>query len=136
MLHKRDKEKLDNFLETLNNVKKKKIYISGPVSVYHNDDFATKEFIKIEEWLKTQTNNEYIIVNPVKFNSDFEGFNDMTWGDFMVCDLVILNVCDIIYMCDGWEISHGAIMEKNFAEKNGLKVINKYTFKAKEKNAV
>lgn len=106
-----------------------KIYISGPVSMYNDNDYALKTFIDFEHKVEEKTikgeafNNgtlklKYpVTVNPVSFNLSLCGVNEMDWADFMVYDLMILNQCDYIIMMDNWEKSEGAKMEKDFAGK-------------------
>lgn len=109
-----------------------KIYISGPVSMYKDDNYALRKFIDKANEIESHINNggtfnngelrfEYccpIIVNPVAINMSLRGIKEMDWADFMAYDLLILNQCDYIYMMDDWEKSEGAKMEKLFAEKS------------------
>lgn len=110
-----------------------KIYISGPVSMYKDDNYALRKFIDKANEIESHINNgrtfnngklkfEYccpLIVNPVSINMSLKGIKEMDWGDFMAYDLLILNQCNYIYMMDDWEKSDGAKMEKLFAERSG-----------------
>ena len=124
MIGKKDLERAMNYAQELAQDKRTKIYLSGPVTTYNNDEYARQEFCNLQAKLQAEAPEDYLIVNPVDFNMTFEGLADMTWRDFMACDILVLNSCDWIYMMEGWEISEGAITEKNFAVNSGIRVIN------------
>lgn len=108
----------------------KKIYISGPVSMYNDPDFALNKFNifsdKLNRYIRsggTFNNGEItfdnaIVVNPLSFNLSLEGIDKMTWADFMVVSFMLLNTCDYILMMPNHELSEGAKLEKLFAEKS------------------
>jgi len=134
-------------LETINFKIKKlsyltcpKVYLSGPVSLYNDNDVALRKFIEAEKDLTDRINHGWYgdekdvnlhhgepfeIVNPVEINLSLRGLKDMDWGDFMTYDIALLNQCDYIYMLHDWEKSEGAKLEKLFAEKTGrIKVLH------------
>lgn len=131
MIGTKDLEKTIRLAAELTQDKRTKIYLSGPVSTYNNDEYARQVFNNMQKKLASEApKGKYVIVNPVEFNMGFEAINNMEWSDFMVCDLILLNACNWIYMLDGWEISEGANMEKAFASKKGMRVINRlFSFK-------
>lgn len=47
-----------------------------------------------------------------------------TWSDCMRFALDLLEKCDKLYLLEGWEHSAGARIEKMWAEKLGIGVIN------------
>lgn len=117
-------------VENYNECSSKKIYISGPVSMYNDPDLALKNFNdfadKLNRYIRsggTFNNGEItfdnaIVVNPLSFNLSLEGIDKMTWADFMVVSFMLLNTCDYILMMPNHELSEGAKLEKLFAEKS------------------
>ena len=130
MLNKTNLQTASKRVEEYNNSSSKKIYISGPVSMYNNPDLALKKFNNFAEMLNkyiqdggTFNNGEImldnaIVVNPLSFNLSLEDIDKMTWADFMVVSFMILNTCDYILMMPNYELSEGAKLEKLFAEKS------------------
>lgn len=94
---------------------KMKIYIAGkitgiPFSEAKNNFDSAKELI--EKW-------GFEAVSPLDY-----GDENKSWVDNMLILLPILNTCDGIYLLDNWDESDGARIEKKFAEKKGMFVIN------------
>lgn len=130
MLNKTNLQTASKRVEEYNNSSSKKIYISGPVSMYNNPDLALKKFNNFAEMLNkyiqdggTFNNGEImldnaIVVNPLSFNLSLEDIDKMTWADFMVVSFMILNTCDYILMMPNHELSEGAKLEKLFTEKS------------------
>lgn len=126
---------ISNYITNLSLIKESpKIYISGPVSMYKDDQYALATFIETEHkikdmfiggkpfYVKNRPISVFtflpIIVNPVLINLSLRGTKDMDWADFMVYDLMMLNQCDYIVMMDNWEKSEGAKIEREFAYKS------------------
>lgn len=130
MLNKQNLHTASKQVEKYNTDTSKKIYISGPVSMYNDPDFALKKFNcfadKLNSYIQsggTFNNGEIIldnaiVVNPLRFNLSLEDIDKMTWADFMVVSFMILNTCDYILMMPNHELSEGAKLENLFAEKS------------------
>ena len=96
------------------------IYISG--SVTNNDDYAA-DFNKAECWLKL---NHYTPINPAKLD---EALPKLTYQQFMAIDYKLIELCDAIFMLDGWQKSKRAYAELSYAKSLGKKVIYQDYFK-------
>ncbi len=84
-----------------------KIYISGPIT---GSDNYIEHFAKAEKWLKKFG---YSVINPVKVNAQLP--EETTYEEYMKMSLVMLEMCEYIYMLDGWENSCGACLERQYA---------------------
>lgn len=89
-----------------------KVYISGQISgvkgYQKNFAVASQEIIM----------RGHIPVNPA--NVVHEGWSYKEYIDY---DLILLSMCDAIYMLDGWQKSKGARLERQYAIATGMKVI-------------
>ena len=130
MLTQEDFKYLDSVIEDI--IKQSKdltrIYISGPVSKYNDDNYAFKIFDNKEQELYQLYNKEqnYVyIINPTKVNMALPSYNKGTldWGDFMCVDMMLLSLCDKIHMLDGWQESSGATFEYKYAKLNYIKIV-------------
>lgn len=92
-----------------------KVYISGRITDLPFDE-AKQAFDKAEQSLKEQG---YSVVNPIKNGLD----NSASWAEHMREDLKMMLDCDTIYMLRGYELSRGAMIEKNLAESLGFRVL-------------
>ena len=99
-----------------NNNKHHTVYISGPITGVENYLF---NFNKAEEYLKGLG---YNVINPAKFNSILP---ELDYEQYMKVDFALLDLCDSIYMLDGWRDSKGANREYGYALGKGLKFIKK-----------
>lgn len=97
----------------------KTIYISGPMEGYDNNN--TEEFAKTEKFL---LNMGYDVINPVNIEVDesFIAGQTPTRQDFYRKDIRALTYCDEIFMMKGWQVSHGAQLERQVAFEIGLKI--------------
>ena len=84
-----------------------KVYISGAIT--GTDDYMAR-FAAAE---KVITEAGYTAVNPAKINSNLpEG---TTYDEYMKLSMCLLEMCNAIYMLDGWQESNGANMELKYA---------------------
>ena len=84
-----------------------KIYISGAIS--GTDDYMER-FAKAEKEL---TENGYSVINPAKVNAQLP--EDTTYEEYMKMSILMLDMCDSVYMLKGWEKSCGANREYGYA---------------------
>ena len=96
-------------------MKTKRIYISGPISGRPIAD-AVEKFDEVADSIK-ETGN--IPVNP----ADTAGWR-LDWKTYIQLAQVILfsGQIDMIYMLDGWQDSHGAVLERYYAKLAGIPV--------------
>ncbi len=88
-----------------------KIYLSGKIT---GDDNYRPKFDEYENKLK---HFGHEVFNPAAFPNMF------TWEEFMEIDLKILSLCDAIFLLEDWKESRGARIEKEEAERLGLKIL-------------
>lgn len=91
-----------------------KIYISGDIT--GTRDYM-KRFKEAEEKLIEQG---YDVINPAEINSHLPV--NTTWDDYMKMSLVMLSMCDAIFMLKKWRESKGACIEYGYALGKGLNV--------------
>lgn len=96
-----------------------KIFISGAIS--GTDDYVER-FKLAEQRLLNQGNT---VVNPVPMNAVLP--TDTSWQTYMHISLEALGTCDAIYSLEGWEKSFGAMIERLWAEKSGMKLMEEST---------
>ena len=99
---------------TTNDMKKKKIYISGAIS--HHDLDERKTAFEITAAFCEACGFES--VNP--FDNGLPQPGD--WREHMRVDIKMLLDCDAICMMDGWEASKGCKLEHDVASTCGLTV--------------
>lgn len=84
-----------------------RVYISGAITGTH--DFMHR-FAKAEAELKSQG---YSVINPAAVNSRLP--SDTTYEEYMKMSLIMLDMCDAIYILKGWKKSCGANREYGYA---------------------
>jgi len=84
-----------------------KVYISGKITGT-NDYMKRFEDAEIELQL-----NGYDVINPALVNSNLPECT--THDEYMKISLCMLDMCDAIYMLDGWNNSKGACIEYGYA---------------------
>ena len=89
-----------------------KIYISGAIT--GTDDYMER-FAKAEKEL---TEQGYSVVNPAKVNAQLP--EDTTYEEYMKMSILMLDMCDAIYMMNGWDKSKGACIEYGYAMAKNL----------------
>ena len=95
--------------------KKERIYVSGPIT-------GTKDYIARFSIASLRLESKgYSVVNPAMVNAMLP--KDTTYDEYMAMSFAMMDLCDGIYMLDGWENSKGAKMEFERAVKNGLNII-------------
>lgn len=84
-----------------------KVYISGAIT--GTDDYMER-FARAEAVLTGIGNS---VINPAKVNAQLP--KDTTYEEYMKMSLFMLDMCDTIYMLNGWEKSCGANREYGYA---------------------
>ena len=96
------------------------VYISGKIT---NNENYKNDFLKAECWLKL---NDYTPINPAKLD---EALSKLTYQQLMAIDYKLIELCDAIFMLDGWQKSKGACAELSYAKSLGKKVLHQDYFK-------
>lgn len=86
---------------------KQRIYISGAIT--GTDDFIER-FAKAQKELEEQG---YSVVNPAAVNSMLP--KDTNYEEYMSMSFLMLDMCDSIYMLNGWSKSCGANREYGYS---------------------
>ena len=92
-----------------------KIYISGAIT--GTDDYMDR-FASAQKELAKQG---YIAINPAVINSLLP--LDTTHEQYMQMSFCMLDMCDTIYLLNGWEKSMGANQEYGYALAKGKKIL-------------
>ena len=88
------------------------IYISGPIEGVDN---YSEKFERAKRIIEKGENK---VINPAGL--DLYG---LTREQILNLDLVLLNLCDTIYMLKGWESSCGANREFGYALAKGMDIM-------------
>lgn len=95
---------------------KGKIYISGAIN-------GTKDYLeRFEVAEKKLVEDGYSVVNPAKIMSFLP--TDTTYEQYMDMGIIMLDMCQQIYMLKGWEKSLGANREFGYALAKGMTILN------------
>lgn len=94
---------------------KTRIYISGKIT--GTDDYISR-FNKAEIEM---INQGYEVVNPATMLDHLP--TSTTHAEYMHVSYALLDICDGIYLMDGWQNSKGAVMEYDYALEKGLIVL-------------
>ena len=92
-----------------------RVYLSGPIS--ENPNYI-EDFSSIEDLLNRQG---FEVINPVRLSNAYSG---LSYKAYMQIDFMLLNVCDAIYMLDGWKTSKGASLEYLLAKEMKKQILN------------
>lgn len=98
-----------------------KIYISGPIT--GTTDYVER-FQKADELLKERF-PEADVINPAKVSASLPENTD--YEDYMKLSLCLLEMCDVIYMMEGWDDSKGALLEFQYAKAMGQGILYEHT---------
>lgn len=92
-----------------------RVYISG--SITGIEDYM-KNFDKAEKELKSVG---FSVVNPAKILSQMP--EDTKYEEYMDMSMMMLSMCDGIYMLKGWEKSTGANREYGYALATDIRIM-------------
>ena len=101
-------------------MRKRKIYISGPIS--GTADWKER-FERAEKELRvlySAGGEEIDVINPARIEMP-EG---TTWQQYMDITLQMLRGCDEVYMLAGWRNSKGAQIERLYALGSGMEIMH------------
>ena len=93
---------------------KKIVYISGAIT---GVDSCKQDFEYAADKLMT---DGYRVVNPVFMD---EVMPNAEYEDYMKADMLLLGICDCIYMLKGWEKSCGANRELGYALAKDMEIM-------------
>lgn len=93
----------------------KRVYISGAIT--GTSDYIEK-FAKAEAEL---IEKGYSVINPAK-NGDVLP-KDATWDEYMSISICEIDMCQSMYMIDGWEKSCGSNREYGYALAKGMEIM-------------
>lgn len=97
-----------------------RIYISGPITGTSN---ATERFLEAEERLSREM-PEAEWINPERAGDELRaGTDTLEHKDFMHVSFAMLDLCDAIYLLNGWQRSRGACMEYGYAKAMGMAIM-------------
>ena len=92
-----------------------RVYISGAITntpgYEENFERAKNNLLKIG----------YEVINPAKVENI--STHKMEYEEYMKIDILLLGLCDAIYMLEGWQDSKGANREYGYALGSGMKVL-------------
>ena len=86
-----------------------RIYISGQISNLEKSDYMER-FANAEKEL---TEQGYSVINPANVNAQLP--EDTSYEEYMKMSLCMVDMCEAIYMLDGWNKSCGANREYGYA---------------------
>ena len=92
-----------------------RIYISGAIT---GTDNYIERFARAERKLIEQS---YEAVNPAQMLSLLP--ISTTHKEYMVVSYALMDICDAIYLMNGWKNSKGATMEYDYALEKGLTIL-------------
>ncbi len=92
-----------------------KVYISGPITGITG---YMEKFKAAEECL---VDLGYTVVNPARVNAQLP--EDTTHEEYMKTSIAMLDMCDIIFLMDGWQQSKGCGIEFEYAYEHGISIV-------------
>lgn len=91
-----------------------KIYISGPIT--GTSDYMER-FARAERKLSSLG---YTVINPVRVNAQLP--KNTTHEEYMKMSIVMLDMCDAIFMMEGWKESKGCGIEFEYAYEHRITI--------------
>ena len=91
-----------------------RVYISGPIT--GNPGYMS-DFAEAQSHLERLG---HTVINPAAFNSVLP---ELEYEEYMKMDFAMLELCDVIYMLEGWQKSCGANREYGYAIGKGMEVL-------------
>lgn len=91
-----------------------RVYISGPITDHQG---YMSDFQKAQDHLEELG---YTVINPAAVQSVLP---ELEYEEYMKLDLAMLELCEAIYMLNGWQESYGANREYGYALAAGKKVM-------------
>ena len=92
-----------------------KVYISGAITGTYD---YMERFAKAEKEL---TEQGYSVVNPAKVNAQLP--EDTSYEEYMKMCFCMLDMCESIFMIQGWSKSFGANRELGYAMANDMTIV-------------
>ena len=94
----------------------KRVYIAHP----YNGELKNKDNVeKIIRKLATKNPN-VLYISPIHTIGFL--YNDVTYNHGMDYCIELLSLCDELLLCQRWKTSTGCLIEKSYAEKNGIQI--------------
>ena len=90
------------------------VYLAGPVTGIPRKQ-VERNFNKYRSFYQTRG---FGVISPIDQIDE-----NVTWQEAMKIALTLMMQCDFIFMLPGWESSLGACMEKEIADKVGIKLL-------------
>ena len=92
-----------------------RFYISGPIT--GTEDYMDR-FKRAQEYLESQG---HTVINPALVNTILP--KDVTYDEFMRIDFELLDMCEAMYMLDGWKNSPGANREHGYGRSKDYLIV-------------
>ncbi len=112
------------------------IYVAGRYSdggkLPENECTANRQILR--DWSTEYARAGWAVISPIENDEWMIGSwkTEEEYIDIIASDCALLERCDAIFLCPGWEKSRGAVMEFEFAGKNDIPVIQRKVVSAKE----
>jgi len=103
------------------------VYIAGN---YSNGGKASPKQRKKnrEVFLKAQKHlykNGYCPINPIELDYELDKRQEVGYNTIIGCDLALIAKSDFVLFLPKWYLSKGACIERRFARKKGIPIIDK-----------
>lgn len=97
----------------------KLVYVSHPFTGNETENLQDARAMCSD--LKEE-HKEWSLINPLD-NFMWTQNIKLSHGEILAMCLEILQACDSIYLCHGWERSSGCLEEKKLAEEMGIEIL-------------